>query len=130
MHVRDTAVRQSGAILGTIAGTATVTVGLVGSANTDLRPAALFVLGIWWWTIGKLWAETGVLPRALGSATAVLGALALAAGVFSSFAVVPAVYVRDLPILDPWTPSRVILGGWLLAMAAVLYRTSSAVPSR
>ncbi|MEK6620213.1 MAG: hypothetical protein AABZ26_04475 [Chloroflexota bacterium] len=63
LHVRHAQVRQSGAILGTIAGTAMVTVGLGGSVNVDLQPAALVVLGIWWWSIGKTWAETAVLAR-------------------------------------------------------------------
>src|SRR4029078_4396962 len=78
LHVRHAGVRQSGAILGTIAGAAVATVGLAGSANVDVRPASLFVLGMWWWTIGKMWAQTGVLPRTFGRVTAVLGLVAFA----------------------------------------------------
>src|SRR5207245_1200656 len=63
LHVRHEPLRRSGAVLGTIAGASVVTLGLGAAANTDLIPAALFVRGVWWWTIGKTWAETGVLPR-------------------------------------------------------------------
>src|SRR5207244_2528616 len=73
LHVRHAAVRQSGAILATIAGAAVATVGLAGSANLDVRPAALFVLGLWWWTIGKMWVETRGMPRPFGLATAARG---------------------------------------------------------
>jgi len=78
LHVRHAAVRQSGAILATIAGAAVATVGLAGSANVDVRPASLFVLGMWWWTIGKMWVQTGVLPRTFGRVTAALGLVAFA----------------------------------------------------
>src|SRR5205085_10159462 len=78
LHPRHAAVRQSGAILATIAGAAVATVGLAGSANIDVRPASLFVLGLWWWTIGKMWVQTGVMPRTLGLVTAVLGLVAFA----------------------------------------------------
>src|SRR5947209_1338150 len=57
LHVRHAAVRQSGAILATIAGAAVATVGLAGSANVDVRPASLLALGLWWWTVGKMWAQ-------------------------------------------------------------------------
>ena len=69
LHVRHLAVRQSGAVLGTIAGTAVVTIGIGASASFDLIPAALFVRAIWWWTVGKIWVETAVLPRVLGAVT-------------------------------------------------------------
>ncbi|MGH2499169.1 MAG: hypothetical protein ACRDF0_03640, partial [Candidatus Limnocylindria bacterium] len=79
LHVRHRAVRDSGSVLGTVAGTAVVAVGLAGSVNVDLQPAALLALGIWWWTVGKIWAETAVLPRGFGAATALGGALAFPA---------------------------------------------------
>ena len=114
LHVRNTAVRQSGAILGTIAGAAVATVGISGAVNPDARPAALFVLGIWWWTIGKMAAETGVLPRRFGVATAALGALAFVLVVLETFA-------SATPI--PWDDvARVALAVWLLALAAIFVR--------
>lgn len=111
LHVRHFAVRQSGAFLGTIAGVAVTAVGISGSANLDVRPAALFVLGVWWWTIGKMWAETGVLPRALGYATAALGALA--------FLLVPLEAVQGERY---FTAAHALLGLWLLVLAPVVVR--------
>src|SRR5207237_8509500 len=75
LHVRHEPLRRSGAVLGTIAGASVVTLGLGAAANTDLIPAALFVRGVWWWTIGKMWAETAVLPRIFGFLTILLAAL-------------------------------------------------------
>jgi hypothetical protein len=106
LHVRHARVRESGAILGTIAGTAVVAVGLSGAANVDLRPAALFILGIWWWTIGKMWAETNVLPRTFGLATAGIGLFA--------FALVPAEVILGELV---FSAAHALLGAWLLALA-------------
>src|SRR5262249_11862639 len=121
-HVRHRAVRSSGAVLATIAGTSTVAVGLVGSVALDLRPAALVALGVWWWTIGKMWVETGVMPRALGFATATLAVLA--------FVAVPA-FVLTPDLLSPgstagaaWTLVHVAIGLWL-ACAAALFRAAA-----
>jgi hypothetical protein len=124
MHGRHTLVRQSAAILGTIAGTATVTVGLSGSANADLRPAALFVLGMWWWTIGKMWVQTRALPRGLGWVTATGGVLALAGALLESANILSAV-VPGYPDIGVWTLGRVALGLWLIAIAVVLARPES-----
>ena len=66
LHVRHVALRESGAMLGTVAGTSVALVGIAASAAPELAVAALFVRAIWWWTIGKIWWETGVLPRWLG----------------------------------------------------------------
>ena len=129
MHVRHASVRASGAILATISGTATVAIGLGGAVSVDLRPAALFILGMWWWTSGKLWVETALMPRPLGVATAALGALALAGGLVAAFGVVPAVYIAGVPQIDAWTPLHVALGVWLIALAPALYARSSALPS-
>src|SRR5258706_12661076 len=63
LHVRHEPLRGSGTVLGTIAGASVVTLGLGAAVNSDLIPAALFVRGIWWWTIGKRWEATGALPR-------------------------------------------------------------------
>jgi hypothetical protein len=114
LHVRFTSVRQSGAILATISGAAVATVGISGAVNVDARPAALFVLGIWWWTIGKMAAETGVLPKRFGLLTAGLGALAFVL-----------VLVETVMPVDPirWSDAaHVVLGLWLLGLAAVLAR--------
>jgi len=123
LHVRHRRVRDSGAILGTIAGTAAVAVGLVASVNVDLRPAALFVLGIWWWTIGKMWSETRLFDRNLGVTTAALGALALIGTLVESANVLSAV-VPGFPELDVWTLARVALGAWLMAMTIQLARVA------
>ena len=107
--------RQSGAILGTAAGMATITVGIAASANAGLVVPALFVRGIWWWTIGKIWAESGVLPRLLGTATMVLAVIAIGAAVAS------APMTMDAATL--WLSERVILGLWTLAVAFALWRS-------
>ncbi|MBI3521487.1 MAG: hypothetical protein HY071_00130 [Chloroflexi bacterium] len=111
IHVRNTAVRQSGAILGTIAGAATATVGISASVNANAAPASLFAMGVWWWTIGKMSAQTGVLPRAFGYATAAAGAAAFALAALAPFQ--PGVAGAD----------HTLLGLWLLALAVVLLRS-------
>jgi len=116
LQVRHAAVRQSGAALGTAAGMATITVGLAASANSDLVVAALFVRGIWWWTIGKLWAETGVMPRLLGTLTMGLGVLALGAALASA--------PMGMQAATLWMSERLILGFWTLALAFALWRSS------
>lgn len=130
LHPRHARVRESGTILATIAGTATVAVGLAGSVNVDLQPAALFVLGMWWWTIGKLWAETGILPRALGVTTAALGALAIAGGLFASVSIGLSVVLPGFPDVAVWTIARAALGVWLAVLGATLSRPTADVPSR
>jgi hypothetical protein len=121
LHVRHAAVRQSGAILGTIAGAAVATVGLAGSANVDVRPASLFVLGLWWWTIGKMWAQTGVMPRTLGRVTATLGAIAFVLVPLEAFsAAFPAMMPRSLAdaLAQPYfSAAHLVLGVWLLVLA-------------
>jgi hypothetical protein len=114
LHVRHASVRQSGAILGTSAGTAAVTVGLAASANMGLVVAALLVRGIWWWTIGKMWAETGVIPRWLGLPTMALGMLAIAAAIASA----PLAMSAD----TLWMVEHLVLGVWTLALAFALWR--------
>ena len=115
LQVRHAAVRQSGAILGSAAGMATITVGIAASANPDLVVPALFVRGVWWWTIGKLWAETGVLPRLFGTATMVLAVMALGGAVLS------APMTMDAETL--WRSERIILGLWSLTLAFGLWRS-------
>ncbi|MDP9265237.1 MAG: hypothetical protein M3O91_03840 [Chloroflexota bacterium] len=123
MHVRNSSVRDSGAILGTIAGASTVVVGLAGSVNVDLEPAALLVLGVWWWTVGKMAAQTSSLPAGFGIATAIAGALAVAAAPLAAFssasiAVLPTslAAVLDQPY---FRLSHVAVGLWLLAIAGL-----------
>jgi hypothetical protein len=118
LHVRHVFVRQSGAILGTTTGTGVVILGSVAAALTAIVPAALVVTGMWWWTIGKMWAETRVLPRAFGWLTmalaiacfALLGSYAYSGGVLTS--------VPDLPL-------RIVLGVWLVVIAVLFWRDAS-----
>ena len=114
LHVRHEPLRRSGAVLGTVAGASVVTLGLGAAGNPDLIPAALFVRGIWWWTIGKMWAETGVLTRPFGWITA---ALAMAC-----FALVVAYSINEVSMSTPDLPLRVILGLWLIVLAGFLWR--------
>ena len=130
LHVRHAAVRQSGAILGTIAGAAVATVGLAGSANVDVRPASLFVLGMWWWTIGKLWAQTGVMPRTFGRVTAALGLVAFVLVPFQAFS---ATFISVMPrsladaLAQPYfTIAHLGIGAWLLALATIFIRERGA----
>jgi len=113
LHVRHAPLRQSGAVLGTIAGASVVTLGLGAAANADLIPAALFVRGIWWWTIGKIWSETGVLPRPFGWATMLLA--------LACFALVAIYATTGIPMSPPDLPLRMLLGAWLLVLAAFLW---------
>ena len=121
LHVRHAAVRQSGAILATSAGTAAITVGLAASANTELVVAALLVRGIWWWTIGKLWVETDVMPGAFGYLTMALAVLAIVTALAS------APMSMESTLL--WTLERLILGVWTLVLAYALWRSSRAAYS-
>lgn len=121
LHVRHAAVRRSGAILGTIAGAAVATVGLAGSANVDVRPASLFVLGMWWWTIGKMWAQTGVMPRTFGIVTAALGLCAFALVPLEAFS---AEFIAAMPraladaLAQPYfSVAHLAIGLWLLVLA-------------
>lgn len=128
LHARNALVRESGAVLGTIAGTATVAVGLGGSVAVDLRPAALVILGVWWWTIGKMWTETGALHRAFGIVTAALGALAFVAG--PAAAASGALLVAgSVATGQAWSLVQAVIGSWLVLLALVLARERD-VPSR
>ena len=130
LHVRHAAVRESGAILATISGAAVATVGLAGSANIDVRPASLFVLGMWWWTIGKMWAQTGVLPRRFGLVTAGLGLAAFVLVPIEAFSTaLVAVMPRSLAdaLAQPYfSAAHVVLGVWLCALAGVFLSQSRA----
>lgn len=130
LHPRHRRLRESGAILGTITGTTAVAVGLAGSVNVDLQPAALFVLGMWWWTMGKLWAETEILPRGLGVTTAALGALAIVGALFASVSIGVSVALPGFPDVAVWTIAQTALGVWLPILGGALWRAASDVPSR
>lgn len=130
LHVRHVAVRQSGAILGTIAGAAVATVGLAGSANVDVRPASLFVLGMWWWTIGKMWTQTGVMPRTFGYVTAALGLVSFVLVPLEAFspafvAVMPR-SIADALAQPYFSAAHLTLGAWLGVLAWIFARRSPA----
>jgi len=120
LHVRHLLVRQSGAVLGTIAGTCVVLLGLGGAQETF--PALLMARAVWWWTIGKMWAETNVLPRAFGWITMALAVLC--------FALVIAYAIAGLPMSPPDLPLRIVLGAWLVALGAIVWRDSRTNMSR
>jgi hypothetical protein len=88
-----------------------VLVGLAGPPETN--PASIVVRVVWWWTIGKMWAETGVLPRAFGWITMV-GALL--------FAVVGALTVVGGRVnASPDLALRLLFSGWLVLLAVFLW---------
>jgi hypothetical protein len=115
LHVRHGLVRQSGAMLGTICGTSVAIVGIAASAAPELAVAALFLRAIWWWTIGKLWWETGVVPRWLGAVT---GGLAV-----GELALVLALGPLGVDPSIAWLPLRVLLGLWLIILSITLWRS-------
>ncbi len=114
VHPRHASVRRSGAILGTITGVAHGAIGIVGAIDPAARPAALVLLGMWWWTIGKMWAETAVLPRALGVVTAALGVAAFAA------AALPIVFGARAGD-EAAQAGHVAIALWLVAVAVPLW---------
>jgi hypothetical protein len=111
LHVRHALVRQSGAILGTIAGTCVVVLGLSGAPETS--PALLIVRTVWWWTIGKMWAETNVMPRGFGWVTAFL------AVAFPAAVGIAAIAGRSDPLPD--LALRLVFSAWLVVLAAFLW---------
>jgi len=113
LHQRHEAVRRSGAVLGTIAGTATVNIGAVATAVPGILAVAVMVAGMWWWTIGKIWAETGVLPRTFGLITMALAVACFA--LLAAFATSLTSSVPDLLI-------RLAITAWLFALALLLWR--------
>ena len=116
------AIRGTGATLGTITGVAALLLSVGGALNVDAQPAALFALGMWWWTIGKLWAETGILPAGFGLATAGGGALALLASLVASGLAPVTALVPGVPDLAPWEASRSPLAAWSVVLALLLWR--------
>ena len=111
LHVLHLPVRQSGAVLGTIAGTCVVIAGL--GAAPETLPAVLVARAVWWWTIGKMWAETGVLPRVFGWITMLLAIL------FPAVVAIAALggrtdFSADLPL-------RLVFAVWLVILAVLLW---------
>jgi hypothetical protein len=115
LHVRHTVIRQSGAILGTITGASVVTLGSVAVAENGIVPGAFFVTGMWWWTIGKMWAETRVLPRPFGWVTMALAIVCFA--LLGAYA-----YTGGAMMAVPDLPLRIVLGVWLIVLAGLLWR--------
>ena len=113
LHVKHQQMRGSGAVLGTAAGIATVCLGIAISANDTFTIGALVVRGIWWWTIGKLWWETSLLPAWLAVTTSVLALLAFAMAAGTTFG------VASLAL--PYVASA-LFGLWLFALAYGLWR--------
>ena len=117
LHVLHRTVRDSGALLGTLTGTAAVVLGIAQPALPLVSTGALFALGIWWWTIGKLWVQTGLLPALLGATTAALGALALLVTLSTPL-------MRDayLVIYPFWPVVHGAIALWSFALAISLWR--------
>jgi hypothetical protein len=67
---------------------------------------------VWWWTIGKMWSETNVLPRVFGWVT-MTGAV-----VFPLVTGVIAVGRSDSPLE---LALRLVLSVWMLALAIFLW---------
>ena len=111
LHVRHLLVRQSGAVLGTIAGTCVVLLGLGGAQETF--PALLMARAVWWWTIGKMWAETNVLPRAFGWITMALAIL------FPAVAALTTLGSRSDASAD--LALRLVFASWLVILGSLLW---------
>jgi hypothetical protein len=114
LHVRHQSMRESGAVLATVAGTASLTVGIAASANASLVVAALLLRAIWWWTVGKLWWETSLLPSWLALPTMALAVVSFAAAIASA----PMGMSAD----SLWVAERLLLGFWLLTLSSALWR--------
>jgi len=115
-------VRISGATLALLTGTAAAITGIAGALNVDAQPAAMFALGLWWWTIGKLWAETGVVQRTFGMVTAGGAALVLLASFLASGLAPLTALIPGVPDLALWDASRAALAVWAIALGIGLWR--------
>ncbi len=111
LHARFALIRPQAAVLATLAGSATALAGVAALALNDLEPAALFFLGTWWWVTGKFVADSGVLPRAFGVATAAAAPLVYAALIANLFG-----------LRYSWSAPRLALAAWLFVLASLLYR--------
>ena len=122
LQIRHSGVRISGATLALVTGVSATLIGVAGALNVDAQPAAMFALGIWWWTIGKLWAETGVLSRTFGRLTAGLGALVLLSSFVASGLAPLTALLPGVPELALWEASRGVLAAWSLVLALRLWQ--------
>lgn len=122
LNIRHSGVRISGATLALITGVAASLAGIGGALNVDAQPAAMFALGLWWWTIGKLWAETGVLSRTFGMLTAGAGAATLLASFVASGLAPLTALLPGVPDLALWDASRGVLAAWSIALGLLLWR--------
>lgn len=108
LHARHQRYRESGAILGTISGTSVAVLGIVAASDPTIAAAALFVRGIWWWTVGKMWWETDLLPRTFGIVTMMLSVMAFVACLVPTFA---------------GPPLDLALAVWMAALSVMLWRS-------
>lgn len=122
LHVRHRLVSSSGAVLGTIAGTAAVVLGILAATQFPARPAALLAAGMWWWTIGKMWVQSGAMPRAFGFLTAGLGVLAVAGALWLPLTN-DMLVVNNAAAGQLWTIVHTVTGAWLAILALMLLRT-------
>lgn len=111
LHARFAGANAHGTLLSTIAGTATAVTGLAALLLNDLEPAALFFLGLWWWTAGRLATEAVAFPRAFALATSALGVIAFLASLADIFGVRIA-----------WSAARLLLAAWLVVLTWLLRR--------
>ena len=112
LFLRFRTINPHAAILSTMAGTSLAIVGMAALVFDDLEPGALFFLGMWWWVVGKFGLESALLPRPFAYVTMSLAVLAFAA------------MVGDvLGARAVWIAARLALAAWLLAFAAILYRS-------
>ncbi len=93
-------------MLATLAGTATALSELFGTGWQTL-----FFQGMWWWTAGKMAAETATLPSRFALLTAAFGLLTLVAALFA------AIGSFATPLLG-----QAALVAWLLGLAAIFAR--------
>jgi hypothetical protein len=114
LHVRHAPARHSGAVLGTIAGASVAVLGLASASNGGLVLATLFVTGVWWWTIGKMWAETGLFPRSFGWLTMALALLCFAAVIVAT----------PLALGVPQSLPALLLSPWLIVLGGLLWRAA------
>ena len=111
LHIRHEPLRRSGALLGTIAGTCVVLAGLGGAPETN--PASIVARVVWWWTIGKMWSETNLLPRIFGWVTMVGAVLFAAVGASTA--------LGGRVDLSPDVALRLVFAGWLVILSVLLW---------
>lgn len=117
LHARNHGHRASGAVLATALGAAAAVVGLAAAVGIErLAPAWFVLLGMWWWTLGKMTVQTGTLPRAFGVVTASAAVAAFAATLLAD----PQGPLGASAAAAVVAAGRCAFGTWLLALGAVL----------